>query len=362
MEICMLAKCSKIRGVIRLLDWYSIPEGFLIVMERPYPCIDMFDFIKGQGKISEEMAHFLFRQITVTVHECVQNRVLHRDLKDENVVIDLVTGSTKLIDFGAATVLRRSQYSDFQGTRLYCPPEWFLHSLYLGREAAVWSLGVLLYNSLNGRLPFRNEKDICTAHLLGPLPFFVPVSSEVKDLISKCLTFDPFQRCSLEAILNHPWVKQQPLSWELLTKNKVQKKTSMEKSDDHISETLGEQSETEEERSHPTTVSTSKQPGTSDEGVGLSASSSHTPPKKQHKEHRMAKTSLLAPPTSVEMKAAVQASKTPTQFNVHTALKNQRQIKKHQSPHAVNSTVLTALRRAMSREAQNRISGVFLQD
>ncbi|CAO4370335.1 unnamed protein product [Caenorhabditis nigoni] len=362
MEICMLAKCSKIRGVIRLLDWYSIPEGFLIVMERPYPCIDMFDFIKGQGKISEEMARFLFRQIAVTVHECVQNRVLHRDLKDENVVIDLVTGSTKLIDFGAATVLRRSQYSDFQGTRLYCPPEWFLHSLYLGREAAVWSLGVLLYNSLNGRLPFRNEKDICTAHLLGPLPFFVPVSSEVKDLISKCLTFDPFQRCSLEAILNHPWVKQQPLSWELLTKNKVQKKTSVEKSDDHISETLGEQSETEEERSHPTTVSTSKQPGTSDEGVGLSASSSHTPPKKQHKEHRMAKTSLLAPPTSVEMKAAVQASKTPTQFNVHTALKNQRQIKKHQSPHAANSTVLTALRRAMSREAQNRISGVFLQD
>lgn len=81
MEICMLAKCSKVRGVIRLLDWYSIPEGFLIVMERPYPCIDMFDFIKGQGKISEEMARFLFRQIAVTVHECLQNRVLHRDLK-----------------------------------------------------------------------------------------------------------------------------------------------------------------------------------------------------------------------------------------------------------------------------------------
>lgn len=77
----MLAKCSKVRGVIRLLDWYSIPEGFLIVMERPYPCIDMFDFIKGQGKISEDMARFLFRQIAVTVHECVQNRVLHRDLK-----------------------------------------------------------------------------------------------------------------------------------------------------------------------------------------------------------------------------------------------------------------------------------------
>lgn len=55
-------------------------------------------------------------------------------------------------------------------------PEWFLHSLYFGREAATWSLGVLLYNMLNGRLPFLNEKDICTAHLLGPLPFFASLS------------------------------------------------------------------------------------------------------------------------------------------------------------------------------------------
>ncbi|EYC24884.1 hypothetical protein Y032_0013g2155 [Ancylostoma ceylanicum] len=56
MEICMLAKCSKIRGVIRLIDWYSIPEGYLIVMERPYPCVDMFDFIKGQQKLDEEVS------------------------------------------------------------------------------------------------------------------------------------------------------------------------------------------------------------------------------------------------------------------------------------------------------------------
>ncbi|KAK6049636.1 hypothetical protein COOONC_12859 [Cooperia oncophora] len=84
-------------------------------MERPYPCVDMFDFIKGQQKLDEEMARFLFRQIVQTLHECSQKRVLHRDLKDENVVIDLVTGDTKLIDFGAATVLKKSHYTDFQG-------------------------------------------------------------------------------------------------------------------------------------------------------------------------------------------------------------------------------------------------------
>uniref|UniRef100_A0A915D6N9 non-specific serine/threonine protein kinase n=1 Tax=Ditylenchus dipsaci TaxID=166011 RepID=A0A915D6N9_9BILA len=185
MEICMLARCAKISGVIKLIDWFNMPEGFLIIMERPTPCIDLFDFIHNQQLLDEDLSRFLFRQIVQTTWDCAERKVLHRDLKDENVVIDLVTGETKIIDFGAATLLKKTRYHDFQGTRLYCPPEWFLHSLFLGREATIWSLGILLYNMVNGRLPFHNEKDICTAHLLGPLPFFASLSSEVKDLIEK---------------------------------------------------------------------------------------------------------------------------------------------------------------------------------
>uniref|UniRef100_A0A914PJF5 non-specific serine/threonine protein kinase n=1 Tax=Panagrolaimus davidi TaxID=227884 RepID=A0A914PJF5_9BILA len=57
MEICMLARCSKIQGVIKLLDWYSMPEGFLIVMERPSPCIDLFDFIRRQNLLTEDVSN-----------------------------------------------------------------------------------------------------------------------------------------------------------------------------------------------------------------------------------------------------------------------------------------------------------------
>jgi serine/threonine protein kinase len=153
----MLARCTRVPGVIGLLDWFSLPEGFLLVMERPSPCLDLFDFIHRQRCLAEPLARFLFRQVVQAVADCAANRVLHRDLKDENVLLELGTGRVRLIDFGAATLLNRTRFHDFQGTRLYCPPEWFLHSLYLGREAAVWSLGVLLYNMLNGRLPFLNE-------------------------------------------------------------------------------------------------------------------------------------------------------------------------------------------------------------
>ena len=56
MEICMLARCSRIEGVIKLLDWYSMPEGYLIVMERPSPCIDLFDFIRRQKRLNEDVS------------------------------------------------------------------------------------------------------------------------------------------------------------------------------------------------------------------------------------------------------------------------------------------------------------------
>uniref|UniRef100_A0A915N570 non-specific serine/threonine protein kinase n=1 Tax=Meloidogyne javanica TaxID=6303 RepID=A0A915N570_MELJA len=177
MEICMLTRCNQLSGVITLLDWFSLPE------------------------------------------DCSKLLVLHRDIKDENILLELNTGRIKLIDFGAATLLKKSRYQDFQSTRLYCPPEWFLHSLYLGQEATVWSLGVLLYNMLNGRLPFLNERDICTSHLLGPLPFYVPVSREARELLTQCLNFDPFSRPTLEQLLTHPWLTKTEIEWNKLNEH-----------------------------------------------------------------------------------------------------------------------------------------------
>lgn len=52
----MLARCVNVPGVIKLLDWYSMPEGFLIVMTRPYPCVDLFDFIKSHKRLDEDVS------------------------------------------------------------------------------------------------------------------------------------------------------------------------------------------------------------------------------------------------------------------------------------------------------------------
>lgn len=85
--------------------------------------IDLYGFITENGHLNEQISCFLFRQIVETTQEIMQVcKVIHRDIKNENLVIDLVSGHIKLIDFGAATYLKSTKYHGFQGTKLYCSP------------------------------------------------------------------------------------------------------------------------------------------------------------------------------------------------------------------------------------------------
>ncbi|CAD5221889.1 unnamed protein product [Bursaphelenchus xylophilus] len=213
-EIFMLSLTTGIKGTVQMLEWFAIPDGFLIIMGRPKQFIDLYSLLSKHGPLSEMMALFIFKQLVNTVTECFKLKILHRDIKDENIVIDLETGNILLVDFGAATILEDSKPVKFQGTRLYCPPEWYTLSIYLGAEATVWSLGVVLYSMLNQQLPFLTERDVYTKHLLGPLPKFTDYSKDVEDLINNCLTQEHDKRIKLNDLKDHSWLKRQNLQWE----------------------------------------------------------------------------------------------------------------------------------------------------
>ena len=214
LEVVLMQQVHGVPGVIELIDYFDMGDSYYIVMERFCNCQDMFDFISEKGPLSERVAKFLFRQVLDSVLECHSRGVIHRDIKDENILIDLANFSIRLIDFGSGSWLHEDIYTDFEGTRVYSPPEWVKYRRYKGDSLTVWSLGILLYDMVCGDIPFESDSQIRRAdlnwrHKPG-------VSDEVKNLIQSCLCVCPKRRIRLKDMAGHPWLDGMPIDGEMI--------------------------------------------------------------------------------------------------------------------------------------------------
>merc|ERR1711874_351026 len=188
LEVALMEQVQNVVGVIKIIDFFEMPESFFIVMEK-FHCQDLFDYISERGALTEDKARNIFQQLLETILMCHNNGVLHRDIKDENILIDVKTEKIKLIDFGSATYLHDGLYNDFEGTRVYAPPEWIKYRRYTADGLTVWSLGILLHDMVCGDIPFETDSQI----LLG-LPDWgdnTRLSGECQDLLASCLHTDP---------------------------------------------------------------------------------------------------------------------------------------------------------------------------
>merc|ERR1712222_25157 len=113
LEVALMQQLQDVPGVIKLIDYFEMNHCYFIVMER-FQCKDLFDFISEQGPLPETLAKDLFKQILQTIMDCHKRGIVHRDIKDENILIDLKTFRTKVIDFGSGAYIEDKVYHRFQ--------------------------------------------------------------------------------------------------------------------------------------------------------------------------------------------------------------------------------------------------------
>ncbi|XP_078419619.1 PAS domain-containing serine/threonine-protein kinase [Cetorhinus maximus] len=214
-EIAILARLNH-PNIIKVLDVFENLDFFQLVMEKHGVGLDLFEFIDQQPDLDEPLASFIFRQIVAAVDYLHSKCILHRDIKDENVIID-EDFTIKLIDFGSAVNLEPGKvFHTFYGTIEYCSPEVLMGNPYSGPELEIWSLGVTLYTLVFAENPFSDVEETVAAKLKPPFQ----VSDEFINLVSRMLQPDPLQRLSLEELLKNPWVTQ-PVNLALYTWEEV---------------------------------------------------------------------------------------------------------------------------------------------
>jgi len=201
LEVALLQQVEDVPGVVHIIEFFDMGDSIAIVLENDGQYKDLFDIILERGKLEETFCRNLFRQVVEAVIMCHRRGVLHRDIKDENIVINMKTLEAKLIDFGSGCFLHDNFYLSFEGTPVYAPPEWLETKRYRAEDITVWELGILLFDMVCGNVPFLEERQI----IEGKLEWVTDVSRELQDLIESCLKHDPRERIALTDILKHPW-------------------------------------------------------------------------------------------------------------------------------------------------------------
>ncbi|CAO1629510.1 unnamed protein product [Jaminaea pallidilutea] len=143
-----------------MLDFFEDESFYYLVMPRFGQGTDLFDYIEScpLGLATTE-ARCILGQVADGVRFLHEHGIVHRDIKDENVILD-GQGHSQLIDFGSAAHVRPGRCFDtFSGTLDYAAAEILRGDKYAGKEQDVWALGVVAYVCLVGDVPFWNGEE-----------------------------------------------------------------------------------------------------------------------------------------------------------------------------------------------------------
>lgn len=208
--------------IVKLVDVFVAPnQAVYLVMELLHGG-DLFDRIVEKERYEEAEARKVMRRILAALYYLHETKeICHRDLKPENILMvghsDNIT--VKLTDFGLAKSVTEEGLKTFCGTPSYIAPEVLKrrHTVAgqgrYGKEADMWSIGVILYILLSGTPPFDTSGSIDNV-FDARISFdddrgWFGVSDAAKDLVRRLLVNNPIQRLTVEGACNHAWILQE---------------------------------------------------------------------------------------------------------------------------------------------------------
>ena len=215
-------------NIIRLWDVVEVSSHLYIILEYANGG-ELFENVVQQSKLPEERAKLYFYQIVKAVQHMHHNRIVHRDMKLENVLLcyrnnEDVPSLVKVTDFGLSKMINNETFlKTICGTKLYIAPEIIRSKMEdysqieeetrYDSKVDMWSLGVILYILLSGSPPFDKnfpgktiELQICDGDFSFPMSLRTEVSFEAIDLVKNLMVVNSQKRFDCEKTLRHDWL------------------------------------------------------------------------------------------------------------------------------------------------------------
>jgi len=223
-EVTLLQQLRHCKRVIQVFNAEIERDRLRISIVMEAGDMDFARFLRSSQGLSIDRIRDLWRQMLEAVQVIHNNRIVHSDLKPSNFL--LVGRQLKVIDFGIAKKIANDTTNISRdssvGTIGYMAPEAVCQGrLKLSRASDVWSLGIILYQMVDGRVPFEGLEPWQRALRLGDpaLTIEPPAATEhlgdcseasrlqLLDVLDKCLQREPRCRPSLPELLNHPFLR-----------------------------------------------------------------------------------------------------------------------------------------------------------
>ncbi|MGB5872213.1 MAG: protein kinase [Bacteroidota bacterium] len=176
-------------------------ERLFIVMEY-VDGVTLRERIAGEPQgLKKDLAVSLGIQIAEALQEAHAKGIVHRDIKSENIMLN-ARNQAKVMDFGLAKLkgsLRLTKTSSTIGTLSYMSPEQ-IQGEQADARSDIFSFGVVLYEMLTGRMPFRGEHEAATVYSIvnedpEPIEKYIPeISAELRHILAKTLEKEPEDR------------------------------------------------------------------------------------------------------------------------------------------------------------------------